>query len=143
MDKVLLWFCFILCPVVAQAQTLIRGLVVDSLTIESLPGVTVQLKNVARGSTTSSHGIFVIEAMPGDTLIFSSVGYMRKEMPAFLADELMLVRLKEVTVLLPEIVIRAQPLTFLPEKIHSHTLSTTRPLAMGPLALDYFGRWER
>lgn len=56
----------------------IRGTVKDEKG-ESLPGVTILLKNTQNGTTTNLNGEFEIEAQPGNTLVFSFVGYKTTE----------------------------------------------------------------
>jgi TonB-linked SusC/RagA family outer membrane protein len=64
--------------VFAQNASKIQGIVVDEKG-EALPGVSVQLKATAAGTTTDVNGKFSINASQGQTLIFTFVGYTRKE----------------------------------------------------------------
>ncbi|MUP46548.1 SusC/RagA family TonB-linked outer membrane protein [Gramella sp. BOM4] len=48
---------------------------------EPLLGVTVLVKNRQYGTTTNDLGEFIINASPGDTLVFSSIGYKTQEIP--------------------------------------------------------------
>jgi hypothetical protein len=65
----------------AQAQEIMKGIIVDSATFSPLPYVSVQIKNKSRGTNTDNQGNFSILAMPQDTLIFSLLGYERLEYP--------------------------------------------------------------
>lgn len=58
----------------------LKGKVVDAVTKEPLPGVTVFLKGTKRGMATNNTGEFSIASVkPGDILIVSYVGYTTKE----------------------------------------------------------------
>jgi hypothetical protein len=65
----------------AFGQEVFRGIVVDSLTIEALPAVSIQIKHTSRGTVTDSTGAFQIAAARTDTLIFSRVGYRILQIP--------------------------------------------------------------
>lgn len=70
----------------AQGQELIRGIVVDSATLNALPSVNIQLKDGSRGTTSDEEGNFSILASREDTLVFTSVGYERLELPLSLYE---------------------------------------------------------
>lgn len=65
----------------AQVTQPVRGIVVDSATLNALPSVNVQIKNGTGGTTTDEKGNFIIDARESDTLVFSLVGYERLELP--------------------------------------------------------------
>jgi len=65
----------------AQAQELIRGIVADSLSLNALPSVNIQIKSSTTGTTTDEKGNFSIMASTDDTLVFTLVGYERLELP--------------------------------------------------------------
>jgi iron complex outermembrane recepter protein len=46
---------------------------------EKLPGVSVVIKGTTKGTTTDRDGKYVIDAKSGETLVFSFVGYLSKE----------------------------------------------------------------
>jgi len=48
---------------------------------EPLPGVSVVIKGTQRGSITDASGVFEITATSSDTLVFSFVGYQKKQVP--------------------------------------------------------------
>jgi hypothetical protein len=67
----------------AQAQEIIRGIVVDSASFAPLPYVSILVKNQGRGTSSDAKGNFSILATRKDTLIFTLVGYERVEYPLF------------------------------------------------------------
>ena len=71
----LLFFALTTAGVTAQCS-LLKGIVLDKETSESLPGAAVRLlKNSAVGTTTNADGRFEISPIAGDTLIISFIGY--------------------------------------------------------------------
>jgi TonB-linked SusC/RagA family outer membrane protein len=56
----------------------ITGTVQDE-TGAALAGVSVSLKGTTTGTTTSANGKFIITATAGDVLVFSYIGYLKKE----------------------------------------------------------------
>jgi hypothetical protein len=87
-----------------QGQELIRGIVVDSATLNALPSVNIQLKDGSRGTTSDEQGNFSILATREDTLVFTSVGYERLELP-LLVYEPGLIRLSDRYTLLEAVTI--------------------------------------
>lgn len=63
----------------AQAQNLVSGTVTDS-SGQPLSGVSVQVKNTAKGTTTNELGTYSINAISTDILVFSYVGYQPQEL---------------------------------------------------------------
>jgi CarboxypepD_reg-like domain len=124
-------FALLLISWAGNSQKLIRGLVVDSLTLDNVPGVNVKVKKSDRGTVSDINGIFVIMVYPGDTLIFSSVGYTKSEMLAQPEDEIMFVRLHEESIMLNEVVIRDRSYQYIKKVIYSPTLTKTKPLKPG------------
>lgn len=100
-----LFIAYIISTLSANAQEVIRGIVVDSATFDALPYVTVQVKNKDKGTMSDSKGNFSISATRQDTLVFSLVGYQKLELP--LADyEPSMVRLTEKYTLLETVTIQ-------------------------------------
>jgi len=64
----------LLCVAAANAQS-ISGIVTDAETSEPLPGATIAVQNQSRGTITDASGKFTLEAVPGDVLTVSLVGY--------------------------------------------------------------------
>jgi len=56
----------------------ITGTIQDE-TGAALAGVSVSIKGTTTGTTTNANGKFIINAAPGDVLVFSYIGYLRKE----------------------------------------------------------------
>ncbi|MCZ2339161.1 MAG: carboxypeptidase-like regulatory domain-containing protein [Chitinophagales bacterium] len=46
---------------------------------EPVAGVTIQVKNGKLSAVTNSEGKFTIEAQKGETLVFTSIGYVSRE----------------------------------------------------------------
>ena len=61
-------------------QKIIQGYVYDQDSLP-LPGVNVIVKNRRRGTVTNMDGEFKIQASSTDTLVFSFVGFSKKEIP--------------------------------------------------------------
>lgn len=112
----------------SYSQKLIKGIVVDSASLNNLQGVNVKLKNSNRGTSTNASGIFTIVATEKDTLIFSFVGYARVVSPVYLEDETMFVRMHEESVILKEVVIKDRGFHINQKYVKSPTLTTTKPL---------------
>lgn len=80
--KNLLLFLFLLSSgfaVLAQ-DIAVTGKVTDEKGL-ALPGATIQIKGAKRGTTTDNNGNYSITAGTGDVLIFSTVSYIRQEIP--------------------------------------------------------------
>jgi TonB-linked SusC/RagA family outer membrane protein len=79
--KTALILLVLLGPPSLQAQDLksVTGQVTDSLTRIGLPGVTIVLKGTQMGTTTNADGRYSIQAGAKDTLSFSFVGYVLKD----------------------------------------------------------------
>lgn len=117
----------------------IRGIVVDSLSLASLPGVTIRIKRTGQGVLSDNKGAFSIQATSIDTLVFTSVGYTRFEYPLFEDEDEVLIRLKENYILLKEVSTATTPdKTAVPE----HPV-VTPSLAEGIFSpFTYFSRTE-
>lgn len=81
----------------------IRGIVVDSLSLTSLAGVTIRIKRTGQGVLSDNKGAFLIQATVVDTLVFTSVGYQKIEYPLFEDEDEVLIRMKENYILLKEV----------------------------------------
>jgi len=126
-------------------KKLIKGMVVDSLTLEALSGVHVVVRNSGRTAITDPTGIYAVVASANDTLTFSYVGYLPAIRTVDLNEEIMFVRLRGESLLLKEIVIRDTPLFGTSRYIRSPTLSTIKPLAASPGGVNfaYFSKLEK
>ena len=143
----LLFFCS-----TAFSQQSIKGIVVDSVTLNALPNVHVKVKNTNKGAITNLQGIFFLSVLSTDTLVFSSVGYGRYETPVYVDDDVMFVRLAEQPVMLKEITVRGRPLILNPKHEPSMRIKSKAvpwygavPNGQGGAAvnLDYFSKRER
>jgi TonB-linked SusC/RagA family outer membrane protein len=63
---------------IAQPKT-VTGFVKDASTNEALPGVNVVVKTTTSGTSTGVDGSYSIKVVPGQFLVFSSIGYTPKE----------------------------------------------------------------
>lgn len=72
-------FALVLLSVAAMAQNAVTGKVTDSKDGSPVPGVTVTVKGTKISSQTGSDGVYKINAANGATLVFTSVGFTRKE----------------------------------------------------------------
>lgn len=81
--KRLLFLLFVslnLCSIAQNAdEDLIQfsGVVVSRDSLSPIPFATILVKNTNRGTTSDYYGYFSFVAKPGDTLVFSSVGYKK------------------------------------------------------------------
>lgn len=128
-----------------SSQKLIKGIVVDSLSLENLPGVHIKVKHSHHAAVSDASGIFVILANPRDTLTFSFVGYRKSTQLINEEDEIMFVRMRDESIFLKEITIRDSPLFSDKKYIESPTLSTTRPLQASSSGVNfaYFSKMEK
>lgn len=60
-------------------DTLIQfsGLVMTSDSLEGVPYVNIYIKSIGRGTVSDFNGFFSLVVKPGDTLLFSHIGYQR------------------------------------------------------------------
>ncbi|GCC53583.1 hypothetical protein SanaruYs_38280 [Chryseotalea sanaruensis] len=72
-----------------------------------MSGVYVSIKGSAKATVTNQSGLFTLIATPVDTLIFSYLGYITLELPLFLEEDALFIRMREQTRMLQEIVIKA------------------------------------
>jgi len=76
-------------------ERLLKGKVIDSISVESLPYVNIRIKNTERGVSSNIQGQFEIAVFPHDTLIFSFVGYYTRERVVPLTGDYLLVHMRE------------------------------------------------
>ena len=69
---------FVLCASAAtvQAQTVVKGRIVDATTKESIPGVTIKIKGRKVYTASGADGSFSIKVAAGDSLEITSAGYL-------------------------------------------------------------------
>lgn len=65
----------------AQSDSLIQfsGLVLTSDSLVAVPNTNVYIKHIGRGTVTNMKGFFSLIVEPGDTIMFSNIGYKKKE----------------------------------------------------------------
>ena len=99
---------------ISAAQILLRGMVVDSSSVEALPDVNLLNKATGRVVVTDFRGSFTLEASETDTIVFSRVGYYSKVIPAARVHEVVIIFLKEELRMLKAVEINAKdgPLSF-------------------------------
>ena len=66
----------------AFAQDVVSGKVTDSKDGSAIPGVSVTVKGTTKGAQTDINGTYKVNAGSGSTLVFTFVGYTKKEVKA-------------------------------------------------------------
>lgn len=80
MRKIFLFISFLLTLQTVSAQTLeITGQVTSADDSYPLPGVSVVIKGTMQGTYTDIDGFYNIEVQHGQTLVFSSIGFLDRE----------------------------------------------------------------
>ena len=83
MHRTLFTICLLVMASLLQAQNIqISGVVLDEAE-EPLPGVSIQVKGTQRGTSSGVNGDFAIKAGPRATLVFSFIGYERREIELY------------------------------------------------------------
>jgi CarboxypepD_reg-like domain len=121
-----------------------RGIVVDSVTMVGMSGVYVAVKGSAKATVSNQSGLFTLAATSTDTLVFSYVGYLTIELPLFLEEDALFIRMREQTQMLQEIVIKATRLY--PNEILDRTRVAPRKMAGYQAAespFTYFSKTEK
>jgi len=75
----LLFIAFVFVSYFSLGQNVIRGIITDKDTKESLPGVAVVIKGSSTGTTTNLDGAYEINVEKGQRIIFSYMGYLPQE----------------------------------------------------------------
>ncbi|RZK60391.1 MAG: SusC/RagA family TonB-linked outer membrane protein, partial [Hymenobacter sp.] len=88
----------------ALADVTVAGRVTDSKG-GGLPGVTVVVKGTTQGTSTDPDGKFSLQAPENSTLVFSFVGYTRKEVPVTGATSSLAVSLADEAQALNDVVV--------------------------------------
>ncbi len=126
------------------AQKMTHGIVVDSITLASLQGVHVNVKNKDQATTTNSKGEFFITTGAADTLVLSRIGYVDLLIPLLFEEQDILIRLKERVWLLKEITITSTRLN--PTEITRATRTMPRKMSTADAfssPWDYFTRGQK
>src|SRR6478735_7203351 len=135
----------------AVAQKTLKGIVVDSVTLNALPNVSVKLKGTSYGTITNINGVFSIKVKETDSLVFTSVGYDRIELPVYFGEDVMFVRMTQQVIMLREVTITGRPeaekkeLPSLKLKSKSLPFGGAMPGGQGGAAvnMDYFSKRVR
>lgn len=98
----------------AMAQVTLRGMVLDSASMYSLPHVNITIKNTGPGTVSDLRGSFELKAGEKDTIVFSRVGYQTRMLPAEDVNRLVLIFMKEETRMLDEVEIEDHKPSWLP-----------------------------
>lgn len=91
-------------PMIVYSQQIITGIVVDTYD-EPLIGATVKIKSANEGTVTDINGKFSITVKPGETLIFSYIGYYSQELTVNEAQDIRIVLEEQSTMLTETVVI--------------------------------------
>src|SRR5690606_35645854 len=95
---------------VYQNVVQINGVTMTADSLRAVPGVIVEVKNKNRGVESNGQGVFSIVVYKGDTLVFQSLGFRKKEyvVPASVeGNYVSLIQLMvQDTFYLPETIIR-------------------------------------
>jgi hypothetical protein len=133
-------------PSGAWAQVRVSGIVIDSVSFKSLPGVHVRAGG-SGGVITDEAGAFSIVAAPFDTLTFSSVGYLPVRFPVIVDEEdIIIVMAEDVTYLHPVVVTAPFIRSPLIKDKAEVAPRVSRPAALATehgIAFDYFSRAQR
>jgi hypothetical protein len=134
----------------ASSQRIIKGIVVDSISLNAVPNAAIKIKNTSRGTITDAGGIFLLRVRESDTLIISSIGYSRVIAPVNTDDEIMFIRMSEDAIMLKEVTVYgrgASAKKILPSlKLKSGAAPWGGALPSGNGAavnFDYFSKRER
>lgn len=90
----------------AQQQTgNLTGIIYDSLTFSPLAYVTVINRSANVGTTTDESGRFTLRASPGDSILFTILGYSRKHRVVRENEQAMIIFLREFALTLNAVTI--------------------------------------
>ncbi|MGC3944619.1 MAG: carboxypeptidase-like regulatory domain-containing protein [Chryseolinea sp.] len=88
-----------------QVTVTLTGIVYDSLTLSPLPYVTVVNQTRHNGTTTDETGSFRLSASPGDSILFTILGYSRKKKVIRRGETALMVFLREFALTLSPVTI--------------------------------------
>lgn len=136
MKSLILSFFLCFVGIIASAQNYeVKGIVVDT-NGSPLPGVTIVVKNTTKGASTSFDGDFTVSNVQnGETLVFSYLGFVTKEL-VINDDTFLKVSLTEDTQSLDEVVVvgygtqKKREVTGAVSVVSSKTLEELKPVKM-------------
>src|SRR5689334_25023809 len=76
-------------------RTTVSGIVYDSATLVPLQYVTIINQTTNNGTASDDNGVFKLSVSPGDTVLFTMLGYSRKQRVIRGGEEVMVVFLRE------------------------------------------------
>jgi hypothetical protein len=132
-----------------SGQKIIKGIVVDSITLNGIPNASVRIVGAGYGTITNANGIFTIRVKPTDTLAFTSIGYLRTVEPVNFEDEVMFIKMSQDAILLKEVTVYGRPESEKKElpslKLSSKELPFGGAVPGGGMGLnlDFFSKRER
>ncbi|CAL1520122.1 SusC/RagA family TonB-linked outer membrane protein [Chitinophaga sp. MM2321] len=116
----------------AQTPATVKGTVTDAGTRSPIPGVTITVKGTTRGVTTGVDGKYAIPSSEGAVLVFSFVGYEKKEIPVQQQSSID-VALRQVSSGLNEVVVTAlgierktRSLGYATQQLNNATINTVK-----------------
>ncbi len=136
---------FLAIGVSGFSQKHTHGIVVDSISLKTIPGIHVRIKNKTGGTTTNAQGVFNLFTAPADTLILTFVGYHTFELPLLFEEQDILIRMSEKSILLDEVTItrsRILPSTIVRTKRTMPTATMSKGQAFSS-PIDYFSKWQK
>jgi hypothetical protein len=80
---------------VSSAQVLLMGMVADSASMQALPNVNIVSKKTSQNTVSNIRGSFKLTTSADDTIVFSRVGYITKELAVARVKEVVIIFLKE------------------------------------------------
>lgn len=115
----------------AKPTVVISGRVIADSTLAPLHGVSITARPSRLGGLSQANGTFQLKANPGDTLIFSSVGYANgRYLVTKSPAQVIKMVLREKSTLLNEVEISTRPS---PEKINRALRNIKRPPEPDPV----------
>jgi hypothetical protein len=103
---VFVFFCGTSTQILAQrAGMALTGIIYDSLTLEPLSFATVINETANNGTTSDENGAFRLIASPGDSILFTILGYSRKTRVVRGNEQAMIVFLREFALTLSPVTI--------------------------------------
>lgn len=78
---VLLMLCFLQEKTVAQGQDphiFFNGVIIEAKSNEPLPGATIMIPRAGRGMISNTQGYFSMKVFPGDSIVFSYLGFKKQ-----------------------------------------------------------------
>ena len=78
MRKLILLFSILMCSLLHAQKVTVKGTVKEAIFDEPIPGATVLILNTTKGTQADFDGNYSIDTNIGDVLVFSSLGYVSK-----------------------------------------------------------------